>query len=87
MGLFSLFVRGEALMQKFPRHRRREANTTSYVSDYLTRSVRRAIGFVLVAKSETTPAPNAPSRWETRSKWRRPRKYAPMSATGEFDTG
>ena len=27
--------------------RRREANATSYVSDYLTRSVRRASGFVL----------------------------------------
>ena len=34
-------------MQALPMLRRREADTTSYVSDYLTRSVRRASGFVL----------------------------------------
>jgi hypothetical protein len=34
-------------MQALPRLRRREADTTSYVADYLTRSVRRASGFVL----------------------------------------
>jgi hypothetical protein len=39
-------------MQVLPRLRRREANTTSYVSDYLTRSVRRASGLVLAGYSE-----------------------------------
>ena len=39
-------------MQGLPRLRRREADTTSYVADYLTRSVRRASGFVLVGKQE-----------------------------------
>jgi len=39
-------------VQALPRLRRREANTTSYVSDYLTRSVRRASGFVLVVHPE-----------------------------------
>jgi RNA polymerase primary sigma factor len=39
-------------MQVLPRLRRREANTTSYVSDYLTRSVRRASGLVLVGNLE-----------------------------------
>ena len=34
-------------MQALPRLRRRDADTTSYVADYLTRSVRRASGFVL----------------------------------------
>src|SRR5437899_7240695 len=34
-------------MQALPRLWRREADTTSYVADYLTRSVRRASGFVL----------------------------------------
>jgi hypothetical protein len=32
--------------------RRSEADTTSYVADYLTRSVRRASGFVLVGNAE-----------------------------------
>jgi len=49
MVFFSLFVWGQALVQALPRLRRREANSTSYVSDYLTRSVRRASGFVLVS--------------------------------------
>ena len=34
-------------MQALPRLRIRDADTTSYVADYLTRSVRRASGFVL----------------------------------------
>jgi hypothetical protein len=34
-------------MQALPMLRRSEADTTSYVADYLTRSVRRASGFVL----------------------------------------
>ena len=42
-------------MQTLPRHRRREANTSSDVADYLTRSVRSASGFVLVGHSETEP--------------------------------
>jgi hypothetical protein len=32
---------------------RRDVNTTSYVADYLTRSVRRTSGFVLVGNPET----------------------------------
>src|SRR5690349_8691625 len=47
MGLFSPFVWGQASMQTLPGPRTREAETTSYVADYLTRSVRRASGFVL----------------------------------------
>jgi len=39
-------------MQALQTLRRREADTTSYVADYLTRSVRRASGFVLVAYTE-----------------------------------
>ena len=39
-------------MQAFPRLRRRGPDTTSYVADYLTRSVRRASGLVLVGYSE-----------------------------------
>ena len=35
--------------------RRRDADTTSYVADYLTRSVRRASGLVLVGKPEVIP--------------------------------
>jgi hypothetical protein len=38
-------------MQALPTVRRREAGTTSYVADYLTRSVRRASGLVLVGYS------------------------------------
>jgi hypothetical protein len=34
-------------VQALLRVRRREADTTSYVADYLTRSVRGASGFVL----------------------------------------
>jgi hypothetical protein len=52
MGLFSPFVRAQAQMQALPMLRRSEVNTTSYVADYLTRSVRRASGFVLVGKPE-----------------------------------
>jgi len=40
-------------MQALPRLRKRDADTTSYVADYRTRSVRRASGFVLVGKPET----------------------------------
>src|SRR5260370_11862726 len=39
-------------MQALPRLRRGDANTTSYVADYLTRSVRRATGLVLVGNPE-----------------------------------
>src|ERR1019366_1425507 len=52
MGFFSPFVRAQAQMQALPMLRRSEVNTTSYVADYLTRSVRRASGFVLVGKPE-----------------------------------
>src|ERR1039458_8215070 len=52
MGLFWPFVRAQAQMQALPMLRRSEVNTTSYVADYLTRSVRRASGFVLVGKPE-----------------------------------
>jgi len=52
MVFFSPFVRAQASMQTLRRLRRREADTTSYVADYLTRSVRRASGFVLVANPE-----------------------------------
>jgi hypothetical protein len=38
-------------MQALPRLRRRNADTISYVADYLTRSVRRASGFVLADHS------------------------------------
>ncbi len=44
---FSLSVRGQALTRMLPRSRRREANTSTYAVDYLTRSVRRASGLVL----------------------------------------
>jgi hypothetical protein len=53
MGFFSLFVRDQRLLQALPGLRRSEANTTSYVADYLTRSVRRASGFVLARQSPT----------------------------------
>ena len=39
-------------MQVLPKLRRRDADTTSYVADYLTRSVRRASGFVLVGNPD-----------------------------------
>jgi hypothetical protein len=42
-------------MQALPKLRRRDADTTSYVADYLTRSVRRASGFVLVGNAEVNP--------------------------------
>src|SRR5207245_5274620 len=47
MGFLSPFVRGQTCMWALPRVWRREADTTSCVADYLTRSVRRASGFVL----------------------------------------
>src|SRR5438128_2163152 len=40
-------------MQTLPTLRRREADTTSYVADYLTRSVRRASGLVLAGHPGT----------------------------------
>src|SRR2546428_13839783 len=52
MGFLSPFVRGQTWVWALPRLWRREADTTSYVADYLTRSVRRASGFVLVGHSE-----------------------------------
>src|SRR5439155_24920817 len=55
MGFFSLFVPGQALTQTLPRHQTGEPNTGTYAADYLTRSVRRARGFVLVGDSETEP--------------------------------
>src|SRR6516165_794634 len=39
-------------MQALPKLRTRDADTTSYVADYLTRSVRRASGLILVGKPE-----------------------------------
>jgi len=42
-------------MRALPRLRRRDADTTSYVADYLTRSVRRASGFVLAGNAEVNP--------------------------------
>jgi hypothetical protein len=45
-------------MQALPMLRRSEVNTTSYVADYLTRSVRRTSGFVLVGKQEVIRAAN-----------------------------
>jgi len=53
MGVFSPFVRCQMWMQALPMQRRRDADTTSYVADYLTRSVRRASSFVLVGDPET----------------------------------
>ena len=50
MGFLSPFVRGQTCVWALPRVWRREADTTSCVADYLTRSVRRASGFVLVAR-------------------------------------
>src|SRR3989442_1387367 len=52
MGFLSAFVRGQTCMWALARVWRREADTTSCVADYLTRSVRRASGFVLVGKPE-----------------------------------
>jgi len=43
----SPFVLVQASMQTLRTLRRREADTTSSVADYLARSVRRASGFVL----------------------------------------
>ena len=49
-------------MQALPTLRRSEADTTSYVADYLTRSVRRAAGFslhdelALLVRAGLTPA-------------------------------
>jgi hypothetical protein len=52
MGFFSLFVLGQTLTQTLSRHPTRGPNTGTYAADYLTRSVRRASGFVLVGYSE-----------------------------------
>jgi hypothetical protein len=49
MGFFPLSVRGEVFVQTLPPYGRRKPNITSNASDYLTRSVRRASGFVLGA--------------------------------------
>ena len=46
-------------MQALPRLRTREADTTSYVADYLTRSVRRASGFVLARYTGRNRDPHA----------------------------
>src|SRR6266478_3774885 len=54
MGFLSPFVRGRTCMWALPRVWRREADTTSCVADYLTRSVRRASGFVLAVWSDNT---------------------------------
>jgi len=50
-------------MQALLRLRGRDAETTSYVADYLTRSVRRASGFVLANQPPITETP-----YETRLK-------------------
>src|SRR5438309_11607784 len=55
MGFLSTFVRGQTCMSALPRVWRREADTTSCVADYLTRSVRRASGFVLDSHQGTSP--------------------------------
>ena len=47
-GFFRPLFGGQTCMWALPRVWRREADTTSCVADYLTRSVRRASGFVLV---------------------------------------
>jgi hypothetical protein len=52
MGFFSLLVRGQTLTQTLSRHQTRGPNTGTYVADYLTRSVRRASGFVLTVLSK-----------------------------------
>src|SRR5438876_8545122 len=49
-GFFRPLFGGQTCMWALPRVWRREADTTSCVADYLTRSVRRASGFVLVAR-------------------------------------
>ena len=51
-GLFSPFVRAQAQMQALLMLRRSEADATSYVADYLTRSVRRASGSFLPTTRE-----------------------------------
>ncbi len=48
MTFSSLFVRRLAVTNAPPRRRKRDAKTKSCAADYLTRSVRRASGFVLV---------------------------------------
>ncbi len=74
MVFFSPFVRGEALMPTLPRHRRREVNTTSYLADYLTRSVRRTSGLVLVVYSETISY--HPGSWNHLAPSKRTQKFA-----------
>src|SRR5207245_9549947 len=60
MGFLSPFVRGQTCMWALPRVWRREADTTSCVADYLTRSVRRASGFVLADHSSRIAGSAAP---------------------------
>src|SRR5437667_11259559 len=50
-GFFRPLFGGQTCMWALPRVWRREADTTSCVADYLTRSVRRASGFVLARHS------------------------------------
>jgi hypothetical protein len=45
------------LTQTLSRHQTRGPNTATYLADYLTRSVRRASGFVLVAYPDMIPSP------------------------------
>ena len=71
---FRLLFGGEALTQTLPRHRRREVNTTSYLADYLTRSVRRTSGLVLVVYSETISY--HPGSWNHLAPSKRTQKFA-----------
>ena len=48
MPFSSLFLRGLPVTSALPTRRRKEANTSTHATDYLTRSVRRASGFVQV---------------------------------------
>ena len=52
-------------MQALPMLRRSAADTTSYVAEYLTRSVRRASGFVLADH----PGSSEASRESVTSTW------------------
>ena len=58
MPFSSLFLRGLPVTSALPTRRRKEANTSTHATDYLTRSVRRAsCGFVLVANPDIVPKP------------------------------
>src|SRR5271157_4860906 len=52
MAFSSPFLRGLAVTNTLPKRRKRDAKTRSCAEDYLTRSVRRASGLVLVADSD-----------------------------------